>query len=89
MADHYYILETTGSDTDGLNLTMHREDVKADNREQAVKKFLEEHSRLNPEKVEPAEAMEQQHYMAIPADTVADSFFGHSENPPVHAVLGK
>lgn len=89
MADHYYILETTGSDTDGLNLTMHREDVKAENQEQAVKKFLEEHSGLDPEKVEPAEAMEQQHYMAVPADEVADSFFGHPENPAIHPVIGK
>lgn len=86
---HYYILETTGSDTDGLNLTMHNPDIKAENKEQAVKKFLEEHSRLDPEKVEKAEAMEEQHYMALTVDELADSFYGHPENPAIHPVIGK
>jgi hypothetical protein len=86
---HYYILETTGSDVDGLNLTMHGEDIEAESRRKAVKKFLADHSRLNPEKVKQADVMEEQHYMAIPADEVGDGWFGHPENPAIHPVLGE
>lgn len=88
MTERYFIFETKQSDEDGLTLKMDGEPLPAESREDAVKQFLLERTDLSPEKVKQAEVLEEQHYLALPADEVRESFYGHSEKPAVHEVLG-
>lgn len=88
MTEDYYILETKESDQDGITLKIEGEPVTAESREQAVKQFVSERRDLDPDQVKQAEAMEEQHYLALTIDELADSFYSHTEKPAVHAILG-
>ena len=88
MTEDYYILETKESDQDGMTLKIEGDPVTAESREQAVKQFVKEHRDLNPDQVKQAESMEEQHYLALTTDELANRFYGHAEKPAVHAVLG-
>jgi hypothetical protein len=84
----YFIFETQKSSEDGLTLLMDGEPVLAEDREQAVRQFIREDGDLDPSEISKAEIMEEQHYLAIPADEVRESFYGHSEKTAVHEVWG-
>lgn len=87
---YYYICETTASDANYLTLKMLGEEIEAETKEQAVKKYIDRFcDDLDPEEIEETERMEDEHYLAIPSDEVADGWFGHPEKSLIHPVLGR